>query len=396
MLELPTTKKEIDDLVTNRVPEDIHLDYKRSDAIENGKKSEIGKDVSAFANSDGGLIIYGVEEQGHFPVRIDDGVDHRLFTREWLDQVIRTNISPPLSDVRIAQIPLSPDRSIYAVSVPKSFRGPHQAPSKHYYKRYNFHSAPMEDYEINDVRQRRRIVQSLVHVDIQSRLGVLIYLVVSNKGNATAEDVTFRFSENFVWPDTIAKPNIFTRGIKSLTPGKEFRFFYHQFVDVLKEGSPIPGQFDVTADYTHPELGQRITENFHIDVYDFHNSAIHHSELYETGERIRDELKKITGQTEKLHKTLEQLIPLGDATGLSLSIPTLKNLRHLLRHEDELEKIDPVCCEYAVFREVLGIDLEMALRLRDYFLGRLPEKTLESLEGMTPDLIERVKKYFVF
>lgn len=395
MLPLPTTRNEIAELVSNRVPEDIHLDYKSSRAIDQANRSEIAKDVSAFANSDGGLIIYGVEEQDHNPVRIDDGVDHKQFTREWLDQVIQSNITPPLSDVKIAQIALSPDRSVYAVSIPKSFRGPHQAPSKHYYKRYNFRSAPMEDYEINDVRQRRRIVPTLVNIEIESSHGALIYLVVSNKGDAPAEDVTFRFSDEFVWPDTIARPNIFTRGIKSLPPGKEFKFYYHQFVEVLKEGSSIPGKFDITVEYTHRELNQRINEVFHIDVFDFHNSAVPRSELYDTGERIRDELRKVTGQVEKLTRSLEQLIPLGDATGLSLSIPTLRNIGHLLRHEDELEKIDPEGCDYSVFLEVLGIDTQMALRLRNFFLSRNPEITLESMEGMTPELIERIKKHFI-
>jgi len=37
-------------------------------------KNEISKDVSAFANSDGGTIIYGIEEEGHLPKRIDGGV----------------------------------------------------------------------------------------------------------------------------------------------------------------------------------------------------------------------------------------------------------------------------------------------------------------------------------
>ncbi len=395
MLTLPTTRKEIDELLSNRVPEDIHLDYKRSGAIDYVNRNEIAKDVSAFANSDGGLIIYGVEEQEHCPVRIDDGVDHRQYTREWLDQIIQSNITPPLSDVRIVQIPLSPDRSIYVVSIPKSFRGPHQAPSKHYYKRYNFRSAPMEDYEISDLRQRRRTVPALVNIDIQSSRGALIYLVVSNKGDAHAEDVTFQFQENFVWPGTIATPNIFTRGIKSLAPGKEFKFYYHQFTEVAKEGSSIPSLFDVTVDYTHSEQGQRITEVFHLDVLDFHNSAVTHSELYDTGERIRNELKNLTRQVEKLNNSLDQLGPLGDATGLCLSIPTLRNLGHLLRREDELEKINPAGCNYLVFLEVLGVDRQMALRLNNFFLDRNPEITIESLEGMTPELIERIRKHFI-
>lgn len=121
MLDLPTTKEEIERLVSSRVPEDIHLDYKQSGAIDHSKRDEIAKDVSAFANSDGGLIIYGVIEQGSLPLRIDDGVNHQKFSREWLEQVIGSNITPRVDDVKIVQIPLSSDRSLYTVLIPKVF-----------------------------------------------------------------------------------------------------------------------------------------------------------------------------------------------------------------------------------------------------------------------------------
>lgn len=395
MLDLPCTKEDVEQLVANKVPEDIHLDYKRSDAVNHNQRNEIAKDVSAFANSDGGIIVYGVVEQGHSPVQIDDGVDHQQFSREWLDQVIRSNITPRVDGIRITQIPLSIDRSLYAVLIPKSFRGPHQAPTKQYYKRYNFISVPMEDYEINDVRQRRRTVLPLVSIDVHSRLGALIYLVVSNKGDAPAEDVTFKFPDNFDWLNKLAKPNLFTRGIRFLAPGKEFHFLYHQFAEVAKEGSQIPGHFEVSATYTHPGLGQRIAETFYIDVFDYFNSEIYHSELYDTSERIRKELKDLTRQVEKLNSSLEQLVPLGDATGLSLSIPTLNNLRRLLKGEQDLEKINPAGCDYPVFREVLGVDTRMALRLRNFFCDPNPDKKFEDVEGVTSDLIERIKRHFI-
>lgn len=395
MLDLPISREDLEKLIVHQVPEDIHLDYKQSDAIGHKQRDEIAKDVSAFANSDGGLIIYGVIEEGHLPVRIDDGVDHQKFSREWLDQVIRSNITPRVDSLKISQVPVSSSRSVYSVLIPKSFRGPHQAPSKHYYKRYNFSSAPMEDYEINDVRQRRRTVLPLVSIDVRSRLGALIYLVVSNKGDASAEEVTFQFPDNFDWLNKLAKPNLFTRGIRSLAPGKEFHFFYHQFAEVAKEGSQIPGHFEITVSYTHSGIGQRITETYYIDVFDYFNSEIYHSELYDASERIKKELKDLTKQVEKLNGSLEQLAPLGDATGLSLSIPTLNNLRRLLKGEQDLEKINPAGCDYPVFREVLGVDTRMALRLRNFFCDPNPDKKFEDVEGVTSELIERIKRHFI-
>src|SRR5205823_5737014 len=147
--------------------ESLHLDYKDSRAIDSSKFAEIAKDVSAFANSDGGLIIYGVQEKDHLPIGKDGGIDHNRYSRERLEQVMSSNISPRIDDVRIAQIPLSAAASIYAIKVPKSFRAPHQASDKKYYKRYNFQSLPMEDYEINDVRSRQRVIPPLVAVGIE-------------------------------------------------------------------------------------------------------------------------------------------------------------------------------------------------------------------------------------
>lgn len=395
MLDLPTSREDLEKLIAYQVPEDIHLDYKQSEAIDHKCRNEIAKDVSAFANSDGGIIVYGVVEHGHLPASIDDGIDHRIYTREWLDQVIRSNITPRIDGLTIAQIPLSKDKSAYSILIPKSCRGPHQAPSKHYYKRFNFASAPMEDYEINDVRQRRQTIIPLVSIDVRSRLGALIYLVVSNKGDAPAEDVTFQFPDNFDWLNKLAKPNLFTRGIKSLAPGKEYHFLYHQFAEVAKEGSQIPGHFEIAVSYTHTGIGQRITETYYIDVFDYFNSEIYHSELYDTSERIKKELRDLTRQVEKLNGSLEQLASLGDATGLSLSIPTLNNLRRLFKGEQEFEKINPAGCDFPVFREVLGISTQMALRIRNFFLDASPDKKIEEIEGMTDELIQKTKKYFI-
>ena len=81
--------KDINNLIIAQVQESLHLDYKGSDAIDGNKKIEISKDVSAFANSDGGAIVYGITEVGHLPVAIDAGVDHKKFSREWIEQVIK-------------------------------------------------------------------------------------------------------------------------------------------------------------------------------------------------------------------------------------------------------------------------------------------------------------------
>src|SRR3954468_22756806 len=168
-MNCPTTVAELHALVDNSVPEDLHLDYKSSAIFEKTQddlKWDLAKDVSAFANSDGGMIVYGVIESGHLPERVDAGADHTKRNRERIENLINSGISPRIDGLRIQQIPLSRARSAYAVEIPKSYRGPHQERIHfRFYKRFNFLSEPMEAYEIDDVRNRRDVVLPLVSVD---------------------------------------------------------------------------------------------------------------------------------------------------------------------------------------------------------------------------------------
>lgn len=70
-MNLPASIPEVEQMVRDQVQESIHLDYKASKAISPKERDEIANDVSAFANSDGGVLIYGVEEDKttHVPVR---------------------------------------------------------------------------------------------------------------------------------------------------------------------------------------------------------------------------------------------------------------------------------------------------------------------------------------
>ena len=139
----------IKDLIKNQREESLHFEYKRSTALVNNErnKNELSKDVSAFANSDGGTIIYGVIEEDHKPKRIDEGINDKG-KKEWIEQVVNSRIEPRIPDVRIIPISLrrSPGKAIFVIEIPIGFTA-HQASDLKYYKRFNFQSVPMHDYE---------------------------------------------------------------------------------------------------------------------------------------------------------------------------------------------------------------------------------------------------------
>lgn len=187
---------DIQSYIDNQVQESLNLDYKQSDSLENSEKckNEISKDVSAFANSDGGVIVYGVVEEGHLPKTIDKGIDS-AGKREWLEQVIGSTIEPRIQDVLIKQIDLdqSSRKAIFVVQVPVGMTA-HQASDRKYYRRFNYQSVAMHDYEVKMVMDRVRepfldITMSLDHIiDDQFSLNVS----ARNSGLISAPSAYFR------------------------------------------------------------------------------------------------------------------------------------------------------------------------------------------------------------
>jgi hypothetical protein len=130
-------------LIKEQVKESISLDYKQCDSLghTDRKKDEISKDVSAFANSAGGTIVYGIIENGHVPVAIDIGYDPNDISKEWLEQVINSRIHRRIDGIRINQVDLpneQPGKVLYVVYIPQSNRAPHMASDHRFYKRFNF------------------------------------------------------------------------------------------------------------------------------------------------------------------------------------------------------------------------------------------------------------------
>lgn len=392
-MNLPTTLEEINDFINNEVQENLHLDYKESLAIDRSKRSEIAKDVSAFANSDGGIIIYGIVENNNLPVRVDTGVNHALYSREWIEQIISSHITPKIDDILISAIPASTTHSIYAVKVPKSFRGPHQASDKRYYKRFNFQSVPMEDYEITDIKNRRRSVPPLIDVRVQVRRR-MAYLAVTNVGEETAENVLFELpSELNKWINE-RQIKVFTRGIKYFPPEKTYTFIYGFLPQLLHEGEHNPAEFDIVVSYKHPLLENRVSESFHIDLMDHWGASTLSSEISEQGKEIKDAIKELTKEINALNRHVTKIVTIAGVTGLDLSITTLRNLRHIQVGDGQLEKINPEGLDIDVFVEVLGVDFETAAHLSNFFWRGNESIGLEEIPGMTNELLEKIKSNF--
>lgn len=152
------TKDDIISLIENEVEESIHLEFKESQALgrSENKRKELSKDVASFANSDGGIIIYGIQEINHRAKSLSF-INGNDFTKEWIEQVINSNIQRHIPDLKIFPIRFDSkiENTIYLIKIPKSSDAPHISRDKRFYKRFNFESVMMEEYEIRQLYARK-------------------------------------------------------------------------------------------------------------------------------------------------------------------------------------------------------------------------------------------------
>jgi len=193
-------------LLKNGEQENLMLDYKASLAIgewTDSRRNELAKDICAFANSAGGMIVIGIGELEHKPVLLDDGVDTTRVSKEAIESALMARIAPRIDSLTIKEIP-NPHREYFAyfvIGIPRSMRAPHMCTSFHrYYKRYNFECVPMEHYEVEDVRRRQSEPALIFTCELQAagtaftdgRQPFALYAGVKNEGSVMATDVLVR------------------------------------------------------------------------------------------------------------------------------------------------------------------------------------------------------------
>ena len=138
------TEAKLKNFITSGIEESLTLEYKSAEALDRSeyKKKEITKDVSAMANSAGGILIYGIaefsaENKRHLPEKITP-VNRNEFPREWVEQIINA-IRPRIDGIVIHSVNLSSGEThmAYIIEIPQSNTA-HQASDHRYYKRFNF------------------------------------------------------------------------------------------------------------------------------------------------------------------------------------------------------------------------------------------------------------------
>jgi hypothetical protein len=388
-----STYADVERLVRNRVPEDLHLEYKSGRPKDiNPFKEDIGQDISAFANSDGGTLIIGVSEKDNHPVQID-GTDDKKLSREQVGQVVATKIRPSIPGLRIYQMPGPSDKSVLVVSVPRSDEAPHQGSNHKYYRRYEHHNQPLAHHEIEDLRRRQLSVDPLVVVSTATRGSILTAVDIRNAGKFPADDICFELSSARIWPGD-AIPKQFTSGIKHLGPGQRLRFRGETFPKLFADPD-VPATFRVRVEYTHSRLQKRISHVWPLDFEAYRDSMATFSDEQQDRRDAKDELKKIRESLTDIASCIKECFPrLVGANGLDLSVYSLRNLGSIVAG-GPIEKLSPRYFNTSGFQTALNIELDLANALEGLFRHEVATlEEISQLPGMTPLILERFKQTF--
>ncbi len=262
-----TTTLTLDDLremCQVKEPESELLEFKTCNALvigspdhhsEDGTRQhqkvveDLSKQVSAFLNSGGGRIIYGIAETRNSRARKLDrdnafrqgGTKELRVTREKVIHWICSHVKPPPVDVNVYSVPLdptSPDESpwLIVVDVQQGLQ-PYQAADRIFYKRFGSTAQPMLQLDIMDVANRTR------GADLEAEL------TIAHPPNEVPDGQFFRLhlglkicTKNFIPSEfgaarlTLAYPLMCGFGPRNVPRGWRFE---------ANVGLPLPGEDDV-------------------------------------------------------------------------------------------------------------------------------------------------------
>ena len=149
------TVDNINIIVRDKVPESRSLDYKRElpPLTEAGNK-ELLKDVSAFANTVGGYLIYGVDEKEGVPTEIL-GVEVEDFDKlkQRFENLLRTGADPVIRRVDFHTVDVNGSRKVVIIKIPRSIARPHVVRIKDHFRFYGRNSSGVHQLEVEDLRR---------------------------------------------------------------------------------------------------------------------------------------------------------------------------------------------------------------------------------------------------
>ena len=150
------TIDDINSLVENSVCESKTLDYKKELHLHSDSdKKEFLADISSFANSTGGDIIFGIEEDSEDKtptniVGITFENEDKLVRR--IEDLIRQSIQPIILNIEYKVIEIKKDTCILIIRIPQSLISPHRVEFKGHNKFFTRNNKGKYQMDVSELR----------------------------------------------------------------------------------------------------------------------------------------------------------------------------------------------------------------------------------------------------
>lgn len=168
------TETDLKRMITDHVKEDLYLEFKqkrdrRHAQLEDDDKFNFSRALSGFANSDGGILIWGVEtyKRDESAKSLKPITDVDGFIRSLKSSLVNS-VQPFVDNVLIEKIPTDASEQVGFVKclIPQSDKTPHRAmlAEREYYKRSTEGFYRLEHFDLEDMFGRRQKPLLVLHI----------------------------------------------------------------------------------------------------------------------------------------------------------------------------------------------------------------------------------------
>lgn len=159
-------ESDLQSLIDNKVLESKTIEYKKElPNNSDSSKKEFLADVTSLANSSGGDLIFGIEQDNQIgkPKEVCGiGVENADKEKTRLDDIIRTGIEPRILSVSIQAIPLKNSKFALIIRIPKSWNGPHRVILGGHAKFYARNSSGKYEMDVDELRIAFNLSETLI------------------------------------------------------------------------------------------------------------------------------------------------------------------------------------------------------------------------------------------
>ena len=151
----------VQSLITSKTHESLRLEFKtksdQSGDLNKDDKKNLGEALSGFSNSDGGILIFGIETkrdgEGEYASEFKP-IYPLSALHSKIESLCSEYVSPSNITIEVTSVILQKDTGLIAIKIPRGDNRPYMsmAPNhQRYYKRTHDRFVPMEHYEVVDL-----------------------------------------------------------------------------------------------------------------------------------------------------------------------------------------------------------------------------------------------------